>query len=81
MAEQIRMVSMNTDSIWTSPCLTGCETAALAAAFGAEPTPASFEKSPLLIPFIMQEPVKPPKIARKSNAFEKISENICGISV
>ena len=23
VAEQIRMVSMNTDSIWTSPCFTG----------------------------------------------------------
>ena len=37
------IVSMKTESIWTKPCFTGCETDADAAAFGAEPTPASFE--------------------------------------
>ena len=40
---QMIIVSMNTESIWTRPCLTGCETEAVAAAFGAEPTPASLE--------------------------------------
>ena len=80
VAEQIRMVSMNTESICTSPCFTGWETEALAAAFGADPTPASLENSPLLIPFMTQEPANPPKIARKSKAFVKISRNICGIS-
>lgn len=40
---QITIVSMKTDSIWTRPCLAGCDTEAEAAAFGAEPTPASFE--------------------------------------
>ena len=59
VAEQIRIVSMNTESICTSPCFTGWETAALAAAFGAEPTPASLENSPLLIPCITQDPAKP----------------------
>ena len=55
VAEQIRIVSMNTESIWTSPCFTGWDTDALAAALGAEPTPASLEKRPLLIPCMMQE--------------------------
>ena len=45
VAEQIRIVSMNTESICTSPCFTGWETAALAAAFGAEPTPASLHNA------------------------------------
>ena len=36
-------VSMNTDNIWISPCFAGCEVSAAAAAFGAEPIPASFE--------------------------------------
>lgn len=30
------------------PCLTGCGTAAAAAAFGAEPIPASLENKPML---------------------------------
>ena len=38
--------------------------------------PASLEYKPLLMPFIMQEPAKPPKIALKSNAFLKIIANI-----
>src|SRR5699024_6659500 len=76
VAVQIRIVSINTDSIWTRPCLTGWDTAALAAAFGAEPTPASLENSPRLMPCMIQDPANPPKIARKSKAFEKMSENI-----
>ena len=36
-------MSMNTESDCTRPCLTGCETLALALAFGAEPIPASLE--------------------------------------
>ena len=76
MAEQISMVSIKTESICTSPCFTGCETAALAAAFGADPTPASLENSPRLIPCMMQEPANPPKMARKSKALVKMSVNI-----
>ena len=40
---QMIIVSIKTESIWTRPCLAGCDTEAEAAAFGAEPTPASFE--------------------------------------
>ena len=80
VAEQITMVSIKTESICTRPCLTGWDTEALAAALGAEPTPASLEKRPLLMPCMMQEPVKPPKMARKSKAFVKMSTNIRGIS-
>ena len=42
-SEQIRMVSINTESICTSPCFTGWDTSAAAAALGAEPMPASLE--------------------------------------
>ena len=50
VVEQMRMVSINTESICTSPCLTGCVASAAAAAFGTAPIPASFEKSPRLMP-------------------------------
>ena len=43
VVEQMRMVSMNTESICTSPCFTGWDTSAAAAALGAEPVPASLE--------------------------------------
>lgn len=46
VAEQIRIVSINTETTCTIPCLAGWETEALAAAFGALPIPASFEKVP-----------------------------------
>ena len=63
VAEQISRVSRKTLSICTSPCFTGWDTMAEAAALGAEPTPASLEKRPRLMPYIMAEPVKPPKMA------------------
>ena len=63
---------MKTESIWTRPCFTGWETEAVAAAFGAEPTPASFEYRPRLMPYIIAEPAKPEKIALKSKACSKI---------
>ena len=50
VVEQMRMVSMNTESICTSPCFTGWDTSAAAAALGAEPMPASLENSPRLTP-------------------------------
>ena len=65
-------VSINTDNICTSPCLTGWLTTADAAAFGAEPIPASLEYRPLRIPCIMADPAKPAKMALKSNASLKI---------
>ena len=45
---QITMVSTNTPSDCTKPCLTGWDTVAVAAAFGALPMPASFENRPAL---------------------------------
>ena len=78
VAVQMRIVSIKTESICTSPCLTGWLTLAAAAAFGAEPTPASLEYRPLLIPCIMAEPANPPKIALKSKALEKILTNTSG---
>ena len=69
---------MKTDSICTRPCLTGWDTSAVAAAFGAEPIPASLEYRPRLTPSIRQEPVKPPKIAEKLNASEKMLANTVG---
>ena len=78
VAEQMRMVSMKTDSICTRPCLAGWETSAVAAALGAEPIPASLEYRPRLMPCIMQEPAKPPKIAEKSKALTKMFLNTVG---
>ena len=69
---------MKTEIVWTSPCLTGWETSAVAPAFGAEPIPASFENKPLFIPYITQEPLNPPIIALKSNAWLNISAKIVG---
>ncbi|SCT93540.1 Uncharacterised protein [Staphylococcus aureus] len=50
VAVQTNIVSKNTPNDWIKPCLTGCGTAAVAAAFGAEPIPASLENKPRLIP-------------------------------
>ena len=79
VAVQMSRVSMNTDSIWTRPCLAGWDTSAVAAALGAEPIPASLEYRPRLMPCIMQEPVKPPKIAGKSKALTKMFLNTPGM--
>ena len=53
MQEQITIVSMKTPSACTKPWLDGwCGTGVAAAAmFGAEPMPASLEKSPRFTPF------------------------------
>ena len=75
------MVSMKTESIWTRPCFTGCDTEAEAAALGADPTPASLEYRPRLMPYIMAEPAKPPASVskRKSKAPETIARNMVGM--
>ena len=80
VALQITRVSRNTDTIWAKPCFTGWVTMAAAAALGAEPTPASLEKRPRLMPCIMAEPVKPAKIAWKSKAFWKMAAMTDGSS-
>lgn len=60
------------------PVLQGVKHFAEAEAFGAEPTPASFEYKPLLIPYTIHEPATPPRIDWKSNASWKIKRNIAG---
>ncbi len=60
---QITMVSTKTPSDWTKPCLTGWETVAVAAAFGALPMPASFENRPRFTPLSIaaaMPPTNPP---------------------
>ena len=65
---QITIVSINTPSACVNPAFTGLSHSAAAAAQGAEPDPASFEKSPLLIPFISTAPNPPAAICRNPNA-------------
>ena len=69
-AEAVQMinVSRNTPNACTRPCSTGWLTAAVAAALGTEPSPASLENRPRLIPFITVAPNKPPPAATGSKA-------------
>ena len=61
---QMMMVSIKVPVMDISPCSTGEFVLAEAAAIGAEPRPASFEKIPLATPFciaiMMVAPAKPP---------------------
>ena len=79
---QTIIVSTNTPSIWIKPWLAGCFASDVAAEFGAEPIPASFENKPRLIPInIVLEtilPNIPPATAEKSKAFEIIIDKISG---
>ena len=61
-AEQINKVSTNTPKAWIKPCFTGWDVVAQAAAFGTEPSPASLENRPRLIP-VMITAAKPPATA------------------
>ena len=81
-------VSMNVPSIDTSPCETGSSTWADAAAIGAEPRPASFEKIPLATPFCIAaticesaNPAAPPAMALSPNADLKMTWKASGILV
>ena len=70
------IVSMNVPSIDTRPCSTGSFDFAAAAAIGALPRPASFEKIPRAIPFCMatmMAPRVPPAAALRPNAPSMIS--------
>ena len=75
------VISIKTAIACTSPCLTGWLVCAAAAAFGAEPMPASFEKSPLFMPITITLPANPPKIALKSKALSMIILMTAGISL
>lgn len=48
--EQTSRVSVNTPRVWIRPCFTGWLTSAVAAAFGALPSPASLLNIPRLKP-------------------------------
>ena len=73
-------VSMYTDRLCTRPCFTGCDTLAVAAAFGAEPMPASLENRPRLMPSMTTEPAKPPAMDWKLKADWKMVANTAGSS-
>ena len=75
VAVHTMIVSMKTPRDWMRPWRTGCETVAVAAAFGAVPCPASLEKRPRLVPLIiaaMMPPPRPPTVASAEKAEEKI---------
>ena len=81
VAEQMMMVSKNTPRDCTRPCFAGCDTFAVAAAFGTLPIPASLEKRPRRTPCIMAIPIPPPMISLMPNACSTINVIIAGISV
>ena len=66
---QINKVSVNTASVCINPCLTGWVTLAVAAAFGAEPIPASLLNNPRLIPCISAMPTPPPNACSQPKAW------------
>ena len=73
--EQMIMVSKNVPVMQISPCCAGCEHFAAAAAIGADPSPASFEKMPRAMPFCIAmniEPMAPPVTACGLNAASTI---------
>ena len=82
MAVQLHMtiVSMNTPRACVSPARTGVSHSAAAAAHGAEPEPASFEKSPLFIPFMRTAPKPPAAACLIPNASSKIRSNTDGMT-
>ena len=55
------------------PCFTGWFTSAEADAFGTEPSPASLENRPRLIPCITAAPTNPPAAESNVKAFAKIA--------
>ena len=77
---------MNVPVMVTSPYRAGSLVFAAAAAIGAEPRPASFEKIPLATPFLIESritevPAAPPAIGLKPKAPLTISDTAFGISV
>ncbi len=72
---QMMIVSKNVPVMQTSPCRTGSLVFAAAAAIGAEPRPASFEKMPRAMPFCIAmktDPTTPPVTADGLNAARTI---------
>ena len=79
--EQITIVSINTDNDCKMPCDTGCFTAAVAATFGAEPKPASFENNPRFNPAANAAPMPPATASSQPSALATIVPMIRGNSV
>lgn len=81
---QTTIVSRKVAVMETSPWRTGSFVVAAAAAIGAEPRPASFEKMPRAIPFCIATsivPATPPAMARGLNAPMMIWPNAHGTLV
>ena len=78
--EQTTRVSVNTPRAWMRPCLTGWETAAVAAALGALPSPASLLNKPRFTPFIMAAPRVPPTACSNPKALSIITLKMWGTS-
>ena len=81
---QITIVSIKVPVMLTSPCLTGSFVCAAAAAIGALPRPASFEKIPRATPFCIATnilPTTPPVIAFGEKAATTIVLNAIGTSL
>ena len=79
---QITIVSMNVPVMHTSPWRVGSFVFAAAAAIGAEPRPASFEKIPRAMPFCIamkMVPTMPPVNAPGLNAARTMSSIADGI--
>lgn len=55
-----------------SPCFTGWLTEAVAATFGAEPSPASLLNKPRFVPITTAMPIVPPTVSFMPNAFSMI---------
>ena len=75
---QITRVSINTPRACSRPSLAGWLMSAAAAAQGAEPEPASLEKSPRFAPFMMTAPMPPPTACRRPKASAKIRSKTPG---
>ena len=78
---QMINVSVNTPKVWIKPCFTGWDTVAVAAAFGADPIPASLENKPLFIPCNKAAPIPPPTTCLNPKALSNIVLNKFGISL
>ena len=74
------IVSMNTERDCVMPWLTGWRTSAVAATFGTEPSPASFENSPRRSPWASATPMPPPIASSSPNAPLTIETSTPGTS-
>ena len=76
--EHTTSVSVNTPRACISPCFTGWLTAAVAAALGALPSPASLLNRPRFTPFMMAAPTMPPTAWFSPKALSTMTFMTCG---